>query len=65
LFQSRVLVIYDELVREFGLDVIDATADISQQQQQGRVSSPPRWWAWREGTACTTGIRPSTERPPY
>jgi len=36
LFQSRVLVIYDELVREFGLDVIDATADISQQQQQVR-----------------------------
>ena len=36
LFQSRVLVIYDDLVREFGLDVIDATADISQQQQQVR-----------------------------
>lgn len=36
LFQSRVLVIYDELVREFGLEVIDATADISQQQQQVR-----------------------------
>lgn len=36
LFQSRVLVIYDELVSEFGLDVIDATADISQQQQQVR-----------------------------
>ena len=36
LFQSRVLVIYDELVQEFGLDVIDATADISQQQQQVR-----------------------------
>jgi len=36
LFQSRVLVIYDELVREFGLDVIDATADISQQQLQVR-----------------------------
>jgi dTMP kinase len=36
LFQSRVLVIYDELVREFGLDLIDATADISQQQQQVR-----------------------------
>jgi dTMP kinase len=36
LFQSRVLVIYDELVREFGLDVIDATADISQQQHQVR-----------------------------
>ena len=36
LFQSRVLVIYDELVGEFGLDVIDATADISQQQHQVR-----------------------------
>jgi dTMP kinase len=36
LFQSRVLVIYDELVHEFGLDVIDATADISQQQHQVR-----------------------------
>jgi hypothetical protein len=29
-------VIYDDLVREFGLDVIDATADISQQQHQVR-----------------------------
>ncbi|MCC6764164.1 MAG: dTMP kinase [Deltaproteobacteria bacterium] len=36
LFQSRILVIYDELVREFGLEVIDATADITQQQQQVR-----------------------------
>jgi dTMP kinase len=36
LFQSRVLVIYDELVREFGLAVIDATADITQQQHQVR-----------------------------
>ena len=36
LFQSRILVIYDELVQEFGLDVIDATADISQQQHQVR-----------------------------
>lgn len=36
LFQSRVLVIYDELVSEFGLDVVDATADISQQQQEVR-----------------------------
>jgi dTMP kinase len=36
LFQSRVLVIYDELVREFGLHVIDATADISQQQMEVR-----------------------------
>ena len=36
LFQSQVLVIYDELVREFDLRVIDATADINQQQQQVR-----------------------------
>jgi dTMP kinase len=36
LFQSQVLVIYDELVREFGLEVVDATADINQQQQQVR-----------------------------
>jgi len=36
LFQSRVLVIYDEIVREFGLEVIDATADITQQQHQVR-----------------------------
>lgn len=36
LFQSRVLVIYDDLVREFGLEVIDATADITQQQHQVR-----------------------------
>ena len=28
--------IYDDLVREFGLEVIDATADINQQQQQVR-----------------------------
>jgi dTMP kinase len=37
LFQSRVLVIYDELVREFGLRVIDATAEINQQQGQLRT----------------------------
>jgi dTMP kinase len=36
LFQSQVLVIYDDLVREFGLHVIDATADINQQQQEVR-----------------------------
>jgi len=36
LFQSQVLVIYDDLVREFFLEVIDATADINQQQQQVR-----------------------------
>jgi dTMP kinase len=36
LFQSQVLVIYEELIREFDLKVIDATADISQQQQQVR-----------------------------
>jgi len=36
LFQSQVLVIYDELVREFGLRVVDATGDIAQQQQQVR-----------------------------
>jgi len=36
LFQSQVLVIYDELVHEFGLEVVDATADINQQQQQVR-----------------------------
>ncbi len=36
LFQSQVLEIYDELVREFGLEVIDATADINQQQQHVR-----------------------------
>lgn len=36
LFQSQVLVIYEDLVREFGLKVVDATADISQQQQQVR-----------------------------
>jgi dTMP kinase len=36
LFQSQVLVIYDDLVREFGLRVIDATADIDQQQRQVR-----------------------------
>ena len=36
LFQSQVLVIYDEMVREFGLQVIDATAEIDQQQRQVR-----------------------------
>jgi dTMP kinase len=36
LFQSEVLVIYDDLVRELGLHVIDATADISHQQGQVR-----------------------------
>ena len=33
LFQSRVLEIYDRLAREFGLKVIDATADIDEQQR--------------------------------
>src|SRR5579875_3332210 len=33
LFQSRVLAIYDELTAEFGLPVIDATAEISVQQK--------------------------------
>jgi dTMP kinase len=32
LFQSRVLEIYDQLVDEFGLKVIDATGDINDQQ---------------------------------
>jgi dTMP kinase len=36
LFQSQVLGIYDELVREFGLEVVDATADINLQQQHVR-----------------------------
>ncbi len=61
LFQSRVLVIYDELVREFGLDVIDATADISQQQHQVRqLAAKVCWVSDGEGAACTTGIRRST-----
>jgi dTMP kinase len=33
LFQSRVLRIYDELAREFGLRTIDATGEISAQQR--------------------------------
>ncbi len=33
LFQSRVLEIYDGLTREFGLHIIDATAEISVQQK--------------------------------
>jgi dTMP kinase len=33
LFQSRVLAIYDRLTAEFGLPVIDATAEISAQQK--------------------------------
>src|SRR5689334_17581279 len=36
LFQSQVLGIYDELVREFGLEVVVATADINLQQQHVR-----------------------------
>ena len=36
LFQSQVLVLYDELVREYGLRVVDATGDINQQQMQVR-----------------------------
>lgn len=36
LFQSRVLEIYESLVKEFGLKVQDATADIHTQQQQVR-----------------------------
>jgi dTMP kinase len=33
LFQSRVLEIYDELTRQFGLEVVDATGDIPSQQK--------------------------------
>lgn len=33
LFQSRVLALYDEMVHEFGLRVVDAMDDINQQQQ--------------------------------
>ncbi|MFI5395893.1 MAG: dTMP kinase [Candidatus Binatia bacterium] len=36
LFQSRVLEIYDALVKEFGLKVVEATTDINTQQQQLR-----------------------------
>jgi dTMP kinase len=36
LFQSRVLEIYESLVKEFGLKVMDATASINTQQQQLR-----------------------------
>jgi len=36
LFQSRVLDIYESLVKEFGLKVMDATASINTQQQQFR-----------------------------
>jgi dTMP kinase len=36
IFQSRVLDTYDEVTREFGLPVIDATNDIPTQQQQVR-----------------------------
>lgn len=37
LFQGQVLTIYDELVREFGLYVIDATESINEQQQYVRA----------------------------
>ena len=33
LFQSRVLDTYDQVTREFGLPVVDATSDIPTQQQ--------------------------------
>ena len=36
LFQSRVLELYDALVKEFGLKVVEATTDINTQQQQLR-----------------------------
>ena len=36
LFQSKVLDIYESLVKEFGLKVMDATASINTQQQQFR-----------------------------
>lgn len=36
LFQSRVLEIYEALVKEFGLKVVEATTDINTQQQQLR-----------------------------
>jgi dTMP kinase len=53
LFQSRVLEIYDALVKEFGLKVVEATTDINTQQQQLRrmvrrmLRTPP-------GTAAET-----------
>jgi dTMP kinase len=37
LFQSRVLDIYDEVASEFGLVVVDATADIPSQQREVRA----------------------------
>jgi dTMP kinase len=36
LFQSRVLELYDQSVKEFGLKVVDATGDINSQQMQVR-----------------------------
>jgi dTMP kinase len=53
LFQSRVLELYDALVKEFGLKVVEATTDINTQQQQLRrmvrrmLRTPP-------GTAAET-----------
>jgi dTMP kinase len=55
LFQSRVLEIYDALVKEFGLKVVEATTDINTQQQQLRrmvrrmLRTPP-------GTAAETAV---------
>jgi dTMP kinase len=36
IFQSRVLELYDDAVKEFGLKVVDATGDINSQQMQVR-----------------------------
>jgi hypothetical protein len=36
MFQSRVLGIYDDIVGEFGLEIVDATGDIHHQQRQVR-----------------------------
>jgi dTMP kinase len=60
LFQSRVLEIYEALVKEFGLKVVEATTDINTQQQQLRrmvrrmLRTPP-------GTAADTAVDTAAE----
>ena len=42
LFQGKVLDEYDQLVKEFGLEIVDASGSITQQQRVVRTLVAPR-----------------------
>jgi dTMP kinase len=55
LFQSRVLGVYDQLVGEFGLHVVDATGDIPSQQKSVRLLVKEALRGYRPPRAATNG----------